>query len=147
MTNEKVRESLVNQISGSWATCTPIARPNYEFEPPSADSVDSNYTQPSCFIKYYIRIGNAATKEIRGVGLRYGVLMIEINQPLSTGTKIGNQLTDRMEAAFRLKDLNGVQIGEPYTIDIGELHEKHQSANRSFYRFMVNIPFSCWIGE
>ena len=141
MTNDQIRRSLVYHLTSSWGTCTLIARPNRTFEPPSADLIDTNYKQPNCFIQYFIRMTPTVAKEIKGVALRYGVLMIEINQPLETATNIGNQLADRMEAAFRQDDLGGVQIGEPYSIELGELQDG------SFYRFMVNIPFSCWVGE
>jgi hypothetical protein len=137
MTNEDIRLALVGRLEGSWATATLIARPNKEFNPP--ENLNSVNPDSAGWIKYYIRSGQSFTGELKGVGVRTGVFMIEINTPLGQGIRVGTIYADRAESIMRNLDLNGVQTGLPYTTDLGP--------EGGFYKMMVTVPYSCLTGE
>jgi hypothetical protein len=137
MTNEEIRLALVGKLEGSWATCTPIARPNMIFDPPA--NLDTTNKDCKAWIRYYIRPGQAFTGELKGVGFRSGVMMIEVNTLLEMGVRVGYLYADRLEVLMRNQDLNGVQTEIPYTTELGE--------TGGFYRLMVTVPYSCLVGE
>jgi hypothetical protein len=135
MTNEQIRTAIAGRIEASWSTCTIISRPNMKFDPPITDLP---------WMKYYIRSGNPFQGEIPGpsgqcVSIRTGIIMVEINVPINTGSKSLTGFADRAEHFLRHRDISGVRTGEPYSVEIGE--------NGGYYKVMTTVPFDTWVGE
>lgn len=129
MTNEAIRLAVAETLASSWATATAIGHPNRNFDPP----IDQ------AWIKYYILKGEPQEGEKKGVGIRNGAIMIDINVPLNTGTQTLNGLSDRLELIFRNVDIDGVQCEEPYTRELGEVG--------GYYNAVTIVSFHTFVGE
>lgn len=131
MTVEGIRTAITARLVSSWATATDICWPNLPFR---------EKNRP--WIRPIIRFGDSVIGELGedGIGLRYGVLMISVFVPASSGTKEAGQFADRLEAAFRRKDVEGVMFKEPSTEMVG-------LDDNGYYHAMVKINFEAWIGE
>lgn len=139
MTNDEVRRALVGHLETNWATYTPMARENWPFDPGSWSASQATWTRVDGWIQPFLIPGGSFPGEIRGVGVKVGVFMVEINITLNKGTKIGWDLADKVESLYRNQDLSGVQVGIPHTTKLGE--------NGGYYRFITTIPFECFVGE
>ena len=131
MTLEEIRSAIMNELTSSWATATPICWPNQMFREPN-----------DIWIKPTIRMGETFYGEIgeSGVGLRTGVLMIQIFDLANNGTKNSLDYAARLETLFRRQDLEGVMFRESSTDIIG-LDEN------GYWNTLISIPFETWIGE
>ena len=131
MTLEEIRSAVMATIDSSWATCTVIDHPNQPF------------TQPAnaAWIRPRIKMGPSFYGELgeTGVGLRTGVLFIEIFVPAGSGTKTGSLLCARAEAIVRRKDLSGVRFDEPSSDYVG-IDEATGAA-----RFLLTCDLNTWI--
>ena len=131
MTAEEIRNIIMGQIASAWATATEICWPNQMFNEPNA-----------AWIRPTIKFGESFVGELgeNGVGLRTGVLMIQVFGLANSGIKISLQYASRLETMFRRKDLDGVLFNEPAT-DINGLGEN------GYWHTLVSIPFTTWVGE
>jgi hypothetical protein len=75
------------------------------------------------------------------LGIRNGVLMIQIFIQPGVDVKVGEDICDVLEKEFRFAHVDCVNCGEPYSEEIGI------DADASWYQLNVNIPFWAWIGE
>ena len=130
MTLEEIRNEIMNKFSSSWATATEICWPNQKFNEPNA-----------IWIRPTIKMGETFVGEIgQGVGLRTGVLMIQIFDLANNGTKNALQYAARLETLFRRVDLNGVMFKESSSDILG-------LDDNGYYNVLVSIGFEAWIGE
>ena len=130
MTAEEIRSEIMNVFSSSWATATAVAWSNQKFNEPNAP-----------WIRPTIKFGETVYGEIgQGVGLRQGVLMIQVFDLANNGTKNSLEYASRLELLFRRKDLDGVMFKES-TTDLVGLDEN------GYWNTLVSVAFEAWIGE
>jgi len=136
MTPDTIRQAIYDQIEATWATTDTIAWPNHSFSPdpvkawmrPKIQMVPSEY-------------GELGMDDDAGVGIRVGLLMLQIFVPGGTGMKNVGVHAGNLETAFRKKDLSGVIFGEAYTVEVG------LGKDENFFQVNVYAPFHAFIGE
>jgi hypothetical protein len=132
MSPDAIRTGIFATLNTAFATSTTkIAWPNYPFDP--ADK--TSYLEPT------IHFGSTEDAELgeTGMGLRYGILMINVYTKLDIGTKQGYDICKKIEDLYRIKVISGIMFSEPYTQEIGK--------KNGHWLFIVNVPFNAWIGE
>ncbi|MDD5053674.1 MAG: phage tail terminator-like protein [Sulfuricurvum sp.] len=132
MTLEEIRSAIMNELSSSWATATAVAWPNQKFNEPN-----------DIWIRPTVRMGETVYGEIGedGVGLRSGVLMIQVFDLANNGIKTSLDYAARLETLFRRQDLSGVLFGESSTDVIG------LDSENGYWQTLVSVSFTTWIGE
>lgn len=75
------------------------------------------------------------------LGSRPGVFIIQLFLIPGEDIALAESLCAGIEKVFRLRSLEGVHCGEPYTEDIG------QDKEEAWYQFNVTVPFWTWVGE
>jgi hypothetical protein len=130
MTPEEIRKEIHVYLDTNWSA-TGMALQNRAFDPPIDDY----------WIRATILPGEVIEGELgeNGVGLRSGVLMIDVFGPRDVGTKQFFTYANQLEGLFRRKDLNGVLFGEPSTIDLGD--------EENWYHVQVSVNFNTFVGE
>jgi len=133
MTPTEIRETCISAISASW-TETPVAWPNKGFDP----SDDNDWIRPT------IKMGDTfeGEKGEDGVGIRTGVLFVDIFVPKGTGNKAALDYSIKIERLFRKKNLDNIIFDEPSTNDIGVY-----GTDSPYYQVQVKTPFWAWVGE
>jgi len=142
MTPLEIRDAWVTVLQNNWTT-TPIAWPNKKFEP-AVDAPDGYWIRPNTVMgdTFYAEQGET------GVGLRSGVLYIDIFGPKDAWDRILKGYAGTFETLFRRTEQDGLIFHEPTTLDIGEtLHSTTVPDELDVYQVQVRIPFHCWIGE
>ena len=132
MTPTEIRETCVSAISASW-TETPIAWPNKNFNP----SDDDDWIRP------IIKMGDTfeGEKGEDGVGIRTGILFIDIFVPKGTGNKAALTYSVKLERLFRKKNLDNINFDEAATDDKGVYKDS------PYYQVQIKVPFWAWVGE
>ena len=102
MTPVEVRETCVSAIYASWSE-TPIAWPNKDFDP-AVSASDDEWIRPT------IRMGDTieGEKGEYGVGLRTGVLFVDIFVGKGTGNRAALNYAIKIERLFRRKTLDNI---------------------------------------
>lgn len=141
MTPLEIRDVWVTVITNNWTT-TPIAWPNKNFEP-AVDAPDGYWIRPT------VVMGDTlyAEQGTDGVGLRNGILYIDIFGPENEWDRTLKTYAGTIEALFRREEHDGLIFHEPSTIDIqGNIYNVVPDL-LEVYQVQVRIPFHCWIGE
>lgn len=123
---ETIRQQIMGELTTNWGSTTPIAVPNYNFTP------DPNVA----FIRPTVRMADSEAMEIgpTGLGMRHGVLFIQIFVPVNTGTATALGYADTIEGYFDWTVLNNNIIFErAATKEIGP--------DENFYQVNVTVPF------
>jgi hypothetical protein len=133
MTGAQTSAEVINYFKANW-TSTAIA---YDNVPNPADASDTSKT----WVRLSVNLGKTfeGEKGDDGVGMRTGVIVVQIYTPLTQGTKNGLDLADLVEQLFRRKSINGVFCDEPYT--------NVASVSDNFYQHNTIVPFWTWVGE
>lgn len=133
MTPEAIRAAIMGSIAATWATKTVIDMPNRPFTAPSN----------AAWICPRIKMGDSFIGELGddGVGLRTGVLMINIFVPPGSGLTTANGYANTLEGYIRRKDISGVRFDEPNTEDLGV------DEGNGFYHLLVSCNLNTWVGE
>lgn len=131
MTAKDVKAALESHLAATLPT-TPIAWPNVDFEP----------TPGTAWVRPTTKPGEAFTAEIGTDGLsrRTGAFIVQVFATAENGAGDALVLAATLEAAYRRRDVGGVECEEAYSNDIG---------NDGFGWYQVNIvvPWWAWIGE
>lgn len=134
---------------------TPIDWANTDFTQPSAEYVSSDgvsWCRPTFVpgMSFEDEIGITGYE----VGRRTGVFIVQIFLPKDQGSGPALVAGAMLEAAYRRKDLSGVQTGEPYTNNVGEDAGQTSAEGASgalnlpsWYQVNVVVPWWAWIGE
>ncbi len=128
MTPEEIRNSITSYVDTNW-TATSAAYPNHFFDPPENDY----------WIRLSIKFGSAFEGELgpNGVGVRTGVVMIDIFAPSGSGSKQALTYAATIEGLFRRKALSGIIFGEAETREIGDSEFGYQTqVTSNFYAFI-----------
>lgn len=135
MTPEQIRQEIFGVVVSTWATADTIAWPNRPFNP----DPNKNWIRPTILMadSDYGELGGD------GVGIRTGVLIVQIFVPAGTGIKNANTHASSFETAFRRQDLDGVIFDEVSTREIGI----DKGGEQNFYQVNVHAPFRAFIGE
>lgn len=136
MTPVQIRHTCLSAINASW-TETPIAWPNREFDP-AVDATDNEWIRPT------IKMGDTfeGEKGEDGVGLRTGVLFLDVFVSKGQGNKSALTHAIKLERLFRKKNLDDIIFDEASTNDIGVY-----DADSPYYQVQVKVPFWAWVGE
>jgi len=135
MDHAEVRSTLAARLASNW-TATPIAWPNYDFDP-SRLSADE---QTTGFIRFSIQFG--ASEQI-GLGgeldkrqwRNLGVLFIQVFVAENSGTKLCMQHVDALKELWRGQQLaGGILIRSPDINVIGR-------DNEGFFQVNVSVAF------
>ena len=131
MTPEEIRVAIMDRTVASWATLSPVAFPNHDF----------NSTGATAWMRLTIKMGDSVIGELGcdGVGWRSGIVMMSIFVPANTGLRKSMKYAERAEVLYRRKCLNGVIFDEPNTREIG--------IDSGWYQTMVTVDFQTLIGE
>lgn len=132
MTPEEIRSTLASALDASWATATPIAWPNWDF----------NASLATAWIRPVLLMGDTFIGELGpdGVGLRTGVLKISIFTKPNTGTIASNRYATRLETLLRRVIIGGgIIFDEPSTRELG--------IENGWNHTMVTTPMWAWVGE
>jgi len=130
MTPEEIRSSLASTLEATWATATPIAWPNIDF----------NASLATAWIRPVLLMGDSFLQELGpdGCGQRTGVWKISIFTKPNTGTKTAYTYAVRLEAMVRREIINGVIFDEPSTREVG--------IENGWFHTMVTAPLWTWVG-
>ena len=136
MTPAEIRTTCANAINASW-TETPVAWPNREFDPAVSATKDE-------WIRPTIKMGDTfeGEKGEDGVGIRTGVLFLDIFVGKGKGNRSALVYSVKLEKMFRKKNLDNINFDEASTNDIG-VYDK----NSPYYQVQVKVPFWAWVGE
>lgn len=130
MSPEEIRVAVSSYLASNW-TETSVAYPNQEFTPP-----ENGY-----WLRMTLLLGAPVIGElgVDGVGLRPGVLMLDLFGPRGDGTKTLSEYAAALEALFRRQSVDGVEFEEAGTVDVGP--------DDAGYHFQVSVNFHAWVGE
>lgn len=131
MSPDEIRDAIATQI-GTWAT-TDIAWPNRDHDP----------DPDTAWVRWTVKM-TPTTEEEKGtgaIGIRGGLLMIQIFVPKNSGSRTGLTYAGQLETKFRRQSLSGVEFGEPHTEEVGTDEDLGQ------YQINTYVPFTTWIGE
>ena len=136
MTPAAIRETCISAISASW-TETPIAWPNRDFDP-AITATNDEWLRPT------IKMGDTfeGEKGENGVGLRTGVLFVDIFVGKGKGNLAALTYAEKIERLFRKKNLDNIIFDEASTNDIGVYN-----SDSPYYQVQVKVPFWAWVGE
>ena len=143
MTPSEIRETCISAIYASW-TETPVAWPNRDFDPAVAATNDE-------WLRPIIKMGDTfeGEKGEDGVGLRTGVLFVDIFVGKGKGNKNALAYAAKIERLFRKKNLDNVIFDEASTNDIGVYSASggQTIGDSPYYQVQVKVPFWAWVGE
>lgn len=139
MTLVEIRDAIMTRINSSLATInsgwssTDVAWPNRDFDP----------TGKSSYLRPTVRMGDTflGEKGQNGIGIRFGVLYLDIFVSNNDGVRSGLGYGDGAETVFRRKDVEGIYTGEPSTAEVGP------DPSTVFYHIQTMVPFHTWVGE
>lgn len=80
-------------------------------------------------------------KGMEGYSQRVGVYLIDISAPHPKSSKDAWKLAEQVENAFRRENIQGVQIEDPKSENMGI------DSNNNSFRVRVNVPWWCWSGK
>jgi len=131
ITNASATTAIMSALQSSLATFSvSVAWPNHNFQIPD----DSLWIRPT------IKIPSTEIAEIgdNGMGLRNGLLMIQIFDRVGRGTKRINGLADRLERTFRRKDIGDIWFDEPTSNPIG-------NDPNGYFGILLSVDFHYWV--
>lgn len=131
--NASCSTAIMKAIQVSLATAPiSIAWPNHAFQVP----------EQTAWIRPIIKIPSTEVAELgdNGMGLRNGLLMIQIFDKISNGTKTANEWADRLEALFRRADIGNIWFDEPTSNPIG-------NDPNGYYGILMTVDFHYWVGQ
>lgn len=130
MSPEEIRVAVSAYLADNW-TATPVAYPNQAFDPAGRDY----------WVRMTLLLGSPAIGElgVTGIGIRPGVLMLDVFGPIGEGTKQLSEYAGQLEALFRRQSVSGVEFEEAATVDVGP--------DAYGYHFQVSVNFHTWVGE
>jgi hypothetical protein len=131
MTPAAIAQAIEVYFNTNW-TDTPIAWPNVPFTAPDGS-----------WARYQNLPDNTDTQEVgaSGVGIREGVVKIQIFTKPNIGSRTGANLAATAEGLFHLQDISGVKFRSAYTTENG-LNDAG-----TWYQHTVNAPWWAWVNE
>ncbi len=131
--NASCATAIMKFIQISLATASvAIAWPNQGFQMPDN----------SIWIRPTIKIPSTEVAELGndGMGLRNGLLMIQIFDKMNKGTKNINMLADRLEGLFRRCEIGDIWFDEPTSNPIG-------NDPNGYFGVLMSVDFHYWVNE
>lgn len=131
ITNTSAATAIMGYLQ-TGCTGVPIAWVNDNFQIPN----NSPWIRPT------IKIPSTEVAELgnNGMGLRNGLLMIQIFDKSGNRTKTANGLADKLETLFRRKDVGNIWFDEPTSNPIG-------NDPNGYYQIMFTCDFHYWVNE
>jgi hypothetical protein len=137
MTLTEVLQDIETHFSANWSS-TPIAWPNVPFNSPK-----DNDGKPLPWVRCTVLPDETNNREVgsSGVGIRRGVVKIQVFTGPNIGSRSGAALAGDVEALFHLKDVGEVRFKSAYTNDNG------LNAAGTLYQHTVTAPWWAWVNE
>jgi hypothetical protein len=131
MTLTEIAKAIEVYFSANW-TATTISWPNVPFAAPDGSWV--RFTNLPDIID---------TQEIgaAGVGIREGVVKIQVFTKPNIGSRPGATLAATAEGLFHLKDIGCVKFRSAYTVENGINNDG------TWYQHTVTAPWWAWVNE
>lgn len=131
MTIADISEVVESYFYSNW-TQTPIAWQNVPF---NADAEE--------WVRFSHLPDTTQTEEIgeEAIGMREGVVIIQVFTKAGTGSRTGANLASQVEALFHLKDINGVKFKSAYSTSNGI------DDTGNWFQHTVTCPYWTWVNE
>lgn len=129
MTLSEILQDIESYFGTNW-TSTNIAWPNVPFTAPDGS-----------WVSFTVKPDETSTQEIRGVGIRRGVVKVQVFTKPNIGSRTGAGLAGSIEGLFHQKDIGSVKFEDAYTADNG----KNDAG--TWYQHTVNAQWWAWVNE
>lgn len=142
-------QSALEAVLASVLPATPTDWANTDFTQPSAEYVSADgvsWCRPT-FLP-----GESQEKEMGETGSERdelpGVFIVQLFFPKGGGSGSALVAAATVCAAYRRKDLSGVQCGVPYPVNVGaDVGQSGEVDAPGWYQVNVVVPWWAWIGE